>query len=56
MKLARKQGLAVRFEDRRQLDRMANSKDHQGVVALATQAPASLEDILALACLTEHWE
>jgi 23S rRNA (guanosine2251-2'-O)-methyltransferase len=38
----------VRFEDRGQLDRLANSKDHQGVVALAAaRAAATLEDILA---------
>src|SRR5437899_4608985 len=35
VQLARKQGIPVRFEDRGQLDRLANSKDHQGVVALA---------------------
>jgi len=47
VQLARKQGVAVRFEDRGQLDRLANSKDHQGVVALAAaRAAASLEDIL----------
>src|SRR6266480_4764884 len=44
VQLARKQGVPVRFEDRGQLDRLANSKDHQGVVALAT-----LVDILAVA-------
>jgi 23S rRNA (guanosine2251-2'-O)-methyltransferase len=48
VQLARKQGVPVRFEDRGQLDRMANSKDHQGVVALAAaRAATSLEDILA---------
>ncbi len=48
VELARKQGVPVRFEDRGQLDRLANSKDHQGVVALAAaRAAASLEDILA---------
>jgi len=42
------QGVPVRFEDRGQIDRLANSKDHQGVVALAAaRAAASLEDILA---------
>src|SRR5438067_4297926 len=35
VQLARKQGIPVRFEERSQLDRLANSKDHQGVVALA---------------------
>ncbi len=50
VQLARKQGVPVRFEDRAQLDRLANSKDHQGVVALAAaRAAATLEDILALA-------
>src|SRR5260370_25360734 len=48
VELARKQGVPVRLEDRGQIDRLANSKDHQGVVALAAaRAAASLEDILA---------
>ena len=43
VQLARKQGVPVRFEDRGQIDRLANSKDHQGVVALAAaRAAASL--------------
>src|SRR5216117_234660 len=47
VQLARKQGVPVRFEDRGQIDRLANSKDHQGVVALAAaRATATLEDIL----------
>src|SRR5437870_90113 len=50
VQLARKQGVPVRFEDRGQLDRLANSKDHQGVVALAAaRAAATLGDILAVA-------
>lgn len=50
VQLARKQGVPVRFEDRAQLDRMANSKDHQGVVALAAaRAATTLEGILAQA-------
>jgi len=50
VELARKQGVSVRFEDRGQLDRLANSKDHQGVVALAAaRAAGTLEDILARA-------
>src|SRR3981189_3311973 len=50
VQLARKQGVPVRCEDRGQLDRLANSKDHQGVVALAAaRAAATLEDILAIA-------
>src|SRR5260221_10704899 len=48
VQLAGKEGVPVRFEDRGQLDRLANSKDHQGVVALAAaRAAARLEDILA---------
>jgi 23S rRNA (guanosine2251-2'-O)-methyltransferase len=50
VQLARKQNIPVRFEDRGQLDRLANSKDHQGVVALAAaRSAATLEDILAAA-------
>jgi len=48
VQLARKQGVPLRFEDRGQIDRLANSRDHQGVVALAAaRAAATLEDILA---------
>jgi 23S rRNA (guanosine2251-2'-O)-methyltransferase len=55
VQLARKQGVPVRFEDRGQLDRLANSKDHQGVVALAAaRAAATLEDILANANASGH--
>jgi 23S rRNA (guanosine2251-2'-O)-methyltransferase len=55
VQLARKQGVPVRFEDRGQIDRLANSKDHQGVVALAAaRAAASLEDILANANSSGH--
>src|SRR5256885_15996215 len=50
VKLARERNISVRFEDRGQLDRLADSKDHQGVVALAAaRAAATLEDILAAA-------
>jgi 23S rRNA (guanosine2251-2'-O)-methyltransferase len=50
VQLARRQNISVRFEERSQLDRLADSKDHQGVVALAAaRAPATLEDILAAA-------
>src|SRR5438094_1447802 len=50
VQLARKQGIPVRVEERSQLDRLANSKDHQGVVALAAaRAAATLDDILASA-------
>lgn len=47
VQLARERGIAVRFEDRGQLDRLANARDHQGVVAVAAARPAAtLEDIL----------
>jgi 23S rRNA (guanosine2251-2'-O)-methyltransferase len=47
VQLARAKGIAVRFEDRSQIDRLANSKDHQGVVALvAAAAVATLESVL----------
>ena len=50
VQLARKHGVPVRFEDRGQLDRLANSKDHQGVVALAAARPAAtLDDIISAA-------
>src|SRR5258707_2533167 len=50
VKLARRNNIAVRFEERGQLDRLADSKDHQGVVALAAaHAAATVEDILAAA-------
>src|SRR6202011_3625762 len=50
VQLARERDIAVRFEDRGQLDRLANSKDHQGVVALvAAAAVATLESVLARA-------
>src|SRR5258707_15766244 len=48
VKLARRNNIAVRFEDRGKLQRLADSKDHQGVVALAAaRAAGTLEDILA---------
>jgi 23S rRNA (guanosine2251-2'-O)-methyltransferase len=47
VQLARGRGITVRFEDRGQLDRLANSRDHQGVVALAAARSAgTLEDVL----------
>src|ERR1700736_3228306 len=50
VQLARGRNIPVRFEDRGQLDRLADSKDHQGVVAMAAaREPATLEDILAAA-------
>src|SRR5580693_9087127 len=50
VQLARDRSIPVRFEDRGQLDRIANTRDHQGVVAIATaRAASTLEDIIALA-------
>jgi 23S rRNA (guanosine2251-2'-O)-methyltransferase len=47
VQLARKQGVPLRFEERGQVDRLASSKDHQGIVALAAARPAStLEEII----------
>jgi 23S rRNA (guanosine2251-2'-O)-methyltransferase len=48
VQLARTRNIPVRFEDRSQIDRLANSKDHQGVVAIvAARAAGSLDDLLA---------
>ncbi|HEX2715875.1 MAG TPA: 23S rRNA (guanosine(2251)-2'-O)-methyltransferase RlmB [Candidatus Acidoferrales bacterium] len=45
--LARARGVPVRFEDRAQVDRLAGTRKHQGVVALAAATPAlELEDLL----------
>jgi 23S rRNA (guanosine2251-2'-O)-methyltransferase len=45
---ARERGIPVRFEDRVQIDRLAGTREHQGVVALAAaRAAKGLEDILA---------
>jgi 23S rRNA (guanosine2251-2'-O)-methyltransferase len=41
VQLARGRGIPVRFEDRSQIDRLANSKDHQGVVALVAALAAT---------------
>jgi 23S rRNA (guanosine2251-2'-O)-methyltransferase len=47
---ARERNISVRFEDRGQLDRLADSKDHQGIVALvAARAAGTLDEILAAA-------
>jgi len=50
LQLARERGVSVRFEDRGQLDRVANTRDHQGVVAIAAaRAATTLQDILGRA-------
>jgi 23S rRNA (guanosine2251-2'-O)-methyltransferase len=47
IELARRRGVPVRFENRQQLDRLAGSSHHQGVVALAAAKGAwELEDLL----------
>jgi len=48
VRLAKSRGVPVRFEERHQLDRLAGTREHQGVVALAAARPAiGLEDLLA---------
>ena len=50
IQLARSRGIAVRFEDRGQLDRLANTRDHQGVIAIAAaRAAVTLEQLIAAA-------
>ncbi len=47
VRLAKSHGVPVRFEDRRQVDRLAGTREHQGVAALAAAKPAvGLEDLL----------
>ena len=50
IELARRRGVPVRFESREQVDRLAETAHHQGVVALAAAKGAlALEDLLARA-------
>jgi len=45
---AKARNIPVRFEDRSQLERLAGTREHQGIVALAAAKPAvELEDLLA---------
>ncbi len=47
VQLARARGVLVRFEDRAQVDHLAGTRDHQGLVALAAAKQAlALEDLL----------
>ena len=47
VRLARSRGVPVRFEDRAQVDRLAGSREHQGVIAFAASRPAAtLEDLI----------
>lgn len=49
VRLARQNGVSVRFEDRPQVDRAAGTREHQGVVAVvAAEAVVSLEELLAV--------
>jgi 23S rRNA (guanosine2251-2'-O)-methyltransferase len=48
VQLARSKSVPVRFEDRVQIDRLAGTREHQGIAALAAAKPAlELEDLLA---------
>lgn len=47
-RLAKRNNVPVRFEDRARLDQIAGTRDHQGVLAMvASKAAVSLEDLLA---------
>lgn len=47
VRLAKSRGVALRFEDRQQVDRLAGTREHQGVAALAAaKAVTELEDLL----------
>ncbi|MBI3406527.1 MAG: 23S rRNA (guanosine(2251)-2'-O)-methyltransferase RlmB [Acidobacteria bacterium] len=47
VRLAKSHGVPVRFEDRSQIDRLAGTPQHQGIVALAAaQRVLALEDLL----------
>jgi len=47
VRLAKSRGVPVRFEDRHQLDRLAGTREHQGIAALAAAKPVvELEDLL----------
>ncbi len=49
VRLAKANGVSVRFEDRQQIDRLAGTREHQGVAALGAAKPAvELEDLLRL--------
>jgi 23S rRNA (guanosine2251-2'-O)-methyltransferase len=48
VQLARSKSVPVRFEERSQIDRLAGTREHQGIAALAAAKPAlELEDLLA---------
>lgn len=48
VRLARSRGVPVRFEEREQVDRLAGTREHQGIAALAAaKQTVELEDLLA---------
>ena len=48
VQLAKSRGVPVRFEEREQVDRLAGTREHQGIAALAAAKPTvELEDLLA---------
>jgi 23S rRNA (guanosine2251-2'-O)-methyltransferase len=48
VQLAKSRGVPVRFEDRAQIDRLAGTREHQGIAALAAAKPTvELEDLLS---------
>jgi 23S rRNA (guanosine2251-2'-O)-methyltransferase len=48
VRLAKRHGVPVRFEDRARLDQVAGTREHQGVVGMvASKAAVALEDLLA---------
>ena len=50
VQLARARNISVRFEDRSQIDRLADTKEHQGIVGLvAARSAGTLEEILGAA-------
>jgi 23S rRNA (guanosine2251-2'-O)-methyltransferase len=47
VQLAKSRGVPVRFEDRQQVDRLAATREHQGIAALAAaKPPVELDDLL----------
>lgn len=47
VRLAKSRGVPLRFEDRQQVDRLAGTREHQGIAALVAAKPAvGLEDLL----------
>jgi 23S rRNA (guanosine2251-2'-O)-methyltransferase len=50
VQMARAKNISVRFEDRSQIDRLADTKEHQGIVGLvAPRAAGTIEEIIEAA-------